>query len=185
MPEQVRHINRLVRVTDKSCIDNLRMDRNCFGRLYRLLRDVSGLIDQKFVTVEEQVAMFLGILSHHKKTRPEEIREDCNNQRWKWFEGCLGALDGTYINVRVRIGDAQRFIYVLPGWEGSAADSRILRDALSGPYGLKVPKGNYYLCDNGYANSEGFITPYKEPSTTWNKKRDDLAASMWATRHAY
>ena len=21
--------------------------------------------------------------------------------------------------------------------------------------------GNYYLCDNGYANSEGFLTPYK------------------------
>lgn len=21
--------------------------------------------------------------------------------------------------------------------------------------------GNYYLCDNGYANSEGFLTPYR------------------------
>ncbi|XP_042036983.1 putative nuclease HARBI1 [Salvia splendens] len=54
-----------------------------------------------------------------------------------------------------------RFVYVLPGWEGSAGDSRILRDAISRPFGLKVPKECYYLCDNAYSNSEGFITPYK------------------------
>ncbi|XP_042050714.1 protein ALP1-like isoform X2 [Salvia splendens] len=97
-------------------------------------------------------------------------------------QGCLGALDGTYINVRVLIADVPRyrnrkghittntlavcdpklrFIYLLPGWEGSAGDSRILRDAVSRPLGLKVPKGCYYLCDNGYPNAEGFLTPYK------------------------
>nr|XP_048322668.1 uncharacterized protein LOC112489630 isoform X3 [Ziziphus jujuba var. spinosa] len=31
------------------------------------------------------------------------------------------------------------FIFVLPGWEGSASDSRVLRDAISRPNGLKVP----------------------------------------------
>lgn len=45
------------------------MDINTFGRLCRVLRDKSGLIDQKFITVEEQVAMFLCVLSHHKNTR--------------------------------------------------------------------------------------------------------------------
>lgn len=35
-----------------------------------------------------------------------------------------------------------QFIYILPGWEGSAADGRVLRDALSRRRGLKVPKGN-------------------------------------------
>ena len=34
------------------------------------------------------------------------------------------------------------FIYVLPGWEGSAANSRALRVAISRPNGLKVPQGN-------------------------------------------
>ncbi|KAK6136630.1 hypothetical protein DH2020_029613 [Rehmannia glutinosa] len=53
------------------------------------------------------------------------------------------------------------FIYVLSGWEGSAADCRILRDAVTRPNGLKVPQGNFYLCDNGYTNGEGFLTPYK------------------------
>ena len=34
------------------------------------------------------------------------------------------------------------FIYALPGREGSAADSRVLRDAISRPNGLKVSQGN-------------------------------------------
>ncbi|KAG6413951.1 hypothetical protein SASPL_126667 [Salvia splendens] len=69
IPAHVKQLDRLVRLTDRSCVDNLRMDRNTFGRLCRILRDCAGLIDQKFVTVEEQVAMFLCVLSHHKKTR--------------------------------------------------------------------------------------------------------------------
>ena len=69
IPAHVRHLDRLVRVTDRACIDNLRMDRNTFGRLCRILRDRVGLIDQKLVTVEEQVSMFLCVLAHHKKSR--------------------------------------------------------------------------------------------------------------------
>ena len=34
-----------------------------------------------------------------------------------------------------------QFIYVLLGWEGSTSDSRVLRDAVSRPNGLKVPTG--------------------------------------------
>ncbi|KAL0385654.1 UNVERIFIED_CONTAM: hypothetical protein Sradi_2959700 [Sesamum radiatum] len=96
--------------------------------------------------------------------------------------GCLGVLDGTYIHVKVpeaekgrywnRKGDISvnvlgvcdrdmKFIYVLTGWEGSAADSRVLRDAINRHNGLKVPTGNYYLCDNGYTNGDGFLTPYR------------------------
>ncbi|CAL1380873.1 unnamed protein product [Linum trigynum] len=54
-----------------------------------------------------------------------------------------------------------RFTYVLPGWEGSASDSRVLRDALSRKNGLKVPKNKYYLMDGGYANGPGFLAPYR------------------------
>ncbi|XP_047979481.1 protein ALP1-like [Salvia hispanica] len=191
------------------------MDRNTFGRLCHILRDRVGLIDQR-VTVEEQVAMFLCVLAHHKKVpivgynfmrssqtvsryihivlrgvltlhnlflvKPVPIDDACSDRRWSWFKGCLGALDGTYINVYVPTADTPRyrnrkghittntlavcdpqlrFIYLLPGWEGSAGDSRILRDAITRPLGLKVPKGCYYLCDNAYPNAEGFLTPYK------------------------
>uniref|UniRef100_A0A3Q7G404 DDE Tnp4 domain-containing protein n=1 Tax=Solanum lycopersicum TaxID=4081 RepID=A0A3Q7G404_SOLLC len=76
---------------------------------------------------------------------PKPVLEDEIEDRWKWFEGCLGALDGTYIPIRVPIQHKPRyrtrkgeiatnvlgvcdrnlnFTYVLPGWEGSAADGR-------------------------------------------------------------
>ncbi|KAL0000657.1 hypothetical protein SO802_014438 [Lithocarpus litseifolius] len=114
--------------------------------------------------------------------KPEPISENCTDEIWKWFKNCLGALDGTYIPVNVSIEDRPRyrtrkneiatnvlgvcshdmqFIYLLPGWEGSAADSRVLRDAISRRNGLKVPQGYYYLCDAGYTNGEGFLAPYR------------------------
>lgn len=67
MPIQLKHLNRMIGESDADCIFNLRMDRNCFGRLCRLLRELGSLTDGKYVSVEEQVAMFLSILAHHKK----------------------------------------------------------------------------------------------------------------------
>lgn len=114
--------------------------------------------------------------------KPEPVPEDSTDSVWKWFKNCLGALDGTYIKVNVLAEDRPRyrtrkneiatnvlgvctqdlkFIYVLTGWEGSAADSRILRNAVFRTNGLKVPKGFYYLCDAGYTNGEGFLAPYR------------------------
>ncbi|KAL5568002.1 hypothetical protein UlMin_024577 [Ulmus minor] len=54
-----------------------------------------------------------------------------------------------------------QFIYVLPGWEGSTADSRVLRDALRRRNGLNVPHSYYYLVDAGYSNCNGFLAPYR------------------------
>ena len=81
----------------------------------------------------------------------------------------MGALDGTYIKVhvpemekpkyRTRKGEIatnvlgvcnqnMEFIFVLPGWEGSASNSRVLRDAMSRPNGVRVPTGKNYKCIN-------------------------------------
>ncbi|KAL0363853.1 UNVERIFIED_CONTAM: hypothetical protein Sangu_0482900 [Sesamum angustifolium] len=78
------------------------------------------------------------------------------------WQGCLGALDGTFIDVRVlehekghyrtRKGQVAvnvlgvcnpniQFILFLSGWEGSAIDNRVLRDAIHRPNGLRVPTG--------------------------------------------
>ncbi|XP_057779007.1 uncharacterized protein LOC130997608 [Salvia miltiorrhiza] len=220
------------------------MDRNTFGRLCTLLRELGGLTDGRYIKVEEQVAMFLSILAHHKKNRVVRfdfirsgqtvsrfvhlvlkaviklhevlfiklvpVPDDCADSRWRWFKGCLGALDGTYINVMVSNADKPRyrtrkgqistntlavcdrnmkFVYVLPGWEGSTADSRILRDALVRVNGLRVPKGNYCLADNGYANSEGFLTPYKGVRyhlKEWgpNTARPQNAMELFNLRHS-
>lgn len=67
IPTQVHHLNRIVHLSDAECIVNLRMDRNAFGRLCSLLKQLGGLNDGRYVTIEEQVALFLGILAHHKK----------------------------------------------------------------------------------------------------------------------
>ncbi|KAL1568239.1 hypothetical protein AAHA92_03632 [Salvia divinorum] len=147
--------------------------------------------------------------------KPEPIKDNCVDWRWKYFQGCLGALDGTFINVLVPNEDKprfrnrkgqittntlaacdryMRFTYVLPGWEGSAGDARVLRDAVNRPHGLRVPIGNYYLYDNGYANSQGWPEDVGtndetrdieyvdgiEATSTWNRFREDLANTMWA-----
>ncbi|KAL8456423.1 hypothetical protein ACS0TY_034580 [Phlomoides rotata] len=124
------------------------------------------------------------VLSLHSSflVMPTVVTDEEADPRWEKFPGCLGALDGTYIDVHVPTIDKGRymnrkgqcsvnvlgvcdrnmqFVYVLTGWEGSAANSRVLRDAVNRANGLKVPRGNYYLCDNGYPNCEGFLTPYK------------------------
>ena len=41
-----------------------------------------------------------------------------------------------------------KFTYVLPGWEGSASDSRILDSALSREDNLNVPQGIKFLYIN-------------------------------------
>ncbi|KAG8390739.1 hypothetical protein BUALT_Bualt01G0114900 [Buddleja alternifolia] len=136
----------LVSFNDETCIDNLRMSRNAFGRLCYILENVGGLENTKNVT------------------------------------GCLGALDDTYIPLRVAQKDKPRYrnrkgdvsvnvlavcdinmnyVYMLCGWEGSAADNRVLRDAITRENGFRVPDGNYYLCDSGYTNGDGFLAPYR------------------------
>uniref|UniRef100_A0A5B6Z2Q3 Uncharacterized protein n=1 Tax=Davidia involucrata TaxID=16924 RepID=A0A5B6Z2Q3_DAVIN len=73
--------------------------------------------------------------------------EGFEDEKWAWFQDCLGALDGTYVPATVPIQDQGTyrnrknfnatnvlgvcsrdlmFTYVLPGWEGSAADGRVL-----------------------------------------------------------
>ncbi|GJX42246.1 ALP1-like protein [Tanacetum coccineum] len=116
--------------------------------------------------------------------KPEPVPHNSTDQRWKWFKNCLGALDGTYIKCLVPPEDEPRyrtivnneiatnvlgacsqdmqFIFVLVGWEGSATDGRVLRDALLRPHGLKVPRPCYYLVDTGYTNGEGFLGPYRD-----------------------
>ncbi|KAL5541120.1 hypothetical protein UlMin_043406 [Ulmus minor] len=208
-------VHRLVYESDATSLDNLRMTRHAFTKLCTMLQTIGGLRGLNYLCVDEQVVMFLHILTHHVKNRvikfrflrfeqtasryfhnilhsiiylhrellkrPEPVHANSIDERWKWFKNCLGALYGTYISVRVPVFDKPRsrnrkghiatnvlgvcsqdmqFIYVLPGWKGSTANSRLLRDALRRRNGLNVPNGYYYLVDAGYTNCNGFLVPY-------------------------
>ncbi|WVZ78615.1 hypothetical protein U9M48_026298, partial [Paspalum notatum var. saurae] len=104
------------------------------------------------------------------------------NKFYPYFEGCIGALDGTHIracvsakmvdrfrgrksyptqNVLAVVDFDLRFTYVLAGWEGSAHDSFVLQDALSRTNGLKIPQEKFYLADAGYAARLGILLPYR------------------------
>ena len=121
-------------------------------------------------------------LSHEFIKLPTPSAEQPEDSRWKWFPDGLGALDGTHVDVRVSalkqgryrnrkqdvttnvLGVCDRnmeFLYVLAGWEGSASDSRVLRDAMSRQDAFRVPHGKYYLVDAGYTNGPGFFAPYR------------------------
>ncbi|KAG8387962.1 hypothetical protein BUALT_Bualt02G0075700 [Buddleja alternifolia] len=192
IPDQVSRIYRLTGNNDTDCLGNLRMDMGSFSRLCYLLHNVRGLSDSKHVKLEEKVCFFLTVLAHHKKNRivkfdhvrsghtvsiyfnaviisliklhpillvtPKPVNDECNVARWKHFKG------GISVNVRGVVDRNMDFVYMLPGWEGSAADGRVLRDAVNRPNGLKVPNGQYYLCDNGYMNCPGFLAPYQTTS---------------------
>lgn len=69
IPDQLKYLDRLLHVTDANCLHNLRMDRNTFGKLCRILAERGGLKIGKCLGIEEQVAIFVGVLAHHNKNR--------------------------------------------------------------------------------------------------------------------
>ena len=54
---------------DESCISQVRMNRLAFFKLCEMLENIKGLRPIKNMTIDEQVAMFLHIISHHLKNR--------------------------------------------------------------------------------------------------------------------
>ncbi|XP_047961410.1 uncharacterized protein LOC125206165 [Salvia hispanica] len=66
-------------------------------------------------------------------------------------KNCLGALDGTHVEVSVPLKDQGRY----RNRKGSAADSPVLRDALVRKDPFIVPK------DAGYTNGPSFLAPYR------------------------
>nr|KAJ0201138.1 hypothetical protein LSAT_V11C600312120 [Lactuca sativa] len=175
--------------SDTMCLSQLRMNRRCFARLCCMLETLGGLkatrymnnrvLTWRFHCSGETISRLVTRVCHE---RPDAITEDSTDQRWKWFKNYLGALDGTHIKRLVPLEDKPRyrtrendiatnvlevcpqdmqFIYVLPGWEGSVTDSRVLRNTLLRPNGLKIRRPGYYLVDVGYTNREGFLSPYR------------------------
>lgn len=92
----------------------------------------------------------------------------------------MGAIDGTHIacspsareraaardrkglltqNCLMACGFDLRFLYVLSGWEGSAADSLVFHDARQKSF--PVPEEKYYLADAGFPLCNQLLVPYR------------------------
>ena len=109
---------------------------------------------------------------------PDEIRD--SPDFWPYFRDCIGAIDGSHIptfvpelmrsrfqdrkgqvsqNVLAACSMNMEFLYMLPGWEGSTADSCVFDNARNEDF--RIPNGRYYLADAGYANCNALIVPYR------------------------
>ncbi|XP_054820822.1 uncharacterized protein LOC129319784 [Prosopis cineraria] len=146
------YLKRMISSSDVACYNLLRMHRSTFDKLCSMLTDVGGLKPCKNMLVDEQVAMFLHILAHHVKNRVIQHNFGRSGETIsRYFNSVLTSM--------MRLGD---MLLKKPEpvpedsnderWEGSAADGRVLRDAISRRNGLRVPQGYYYLVDAGYTN---------------------------------
>lgn len=128
----------------------------------RLIRSTYGWSLEPISRHFNEVLRGILSLSHEFIWLPDTSVVQPEDPKWKWFEDCLGALDGTHIDVHVPLADQGRyrnrkqqittnvlgvcdrqmkFLYVLAGWEGSASDSRVLRDAMTREDAFAVPNG--------------------------------------------
>ncbi|KAK2649059.1 hypothetical protein Ddye_016548 [Dipteronia dyeriana] len=63
-------------------------------------------------TISRYVHRVLKVLLHLEDVlfiKPTPVLDDCTNSMWRWFKGCLGAIDGTYIEVTVPESDKPRY----------------------------------------------------------------------------
>ncbi|KAM3325312.1 hypothetical protein P3S67_000437 [Capsicum chacoense] len=108
----------------------------------------------------------------------------CNERYLPFFKDCIGALNGTHVKARLPQGQEIPYIgrkgyltqnilvvvdfnmcftFALAGWEGSAHDNRIFREALRRQE-LNFPhplKNKYYLVDSGYSHTKEYMAPYR------------------------
>lgn len=102
-----------------------------------------------------------------------------NPKFFPFFEGALGAVDGTHIHCMPSAKERDlawnrkgfmsqnclavcsfdlHFLYFVAGWEGSTADATMFVD--SQVTDLPVPEGRYYLADAGFGSCSTLILPY-------------------------
>ena len=101
-----------------------------------------------------------------------------NPKFWPFFQGAIGAIDGSHIHLAcpssMRVACRNRkgflsqnclfccsfvmnFTYALTGWEGSVSDARLWENAK----GLHIPVGCFLLADAGFPHCQELLIPYR------------------------
>ncbi|KAI7999931.1 hypothetical protein LOK49_LG09G00838 [Camellia lanceoleosa] len=97
LQEQMDHINRLVRESDITYIEQFRMDRHCFMMLCHMVHTIGGLGHSKNVTLEEKMALFLYVLAHDLNVRKLKFDffrfEETDRAIGDFAEGLANAVD--------------------------------------------------------------------------------------------
>lgn len=112
---------------------------------------------------------------------PPATRISENSKYIPYFADCLGAIDGIYIYAYINIDNQARyrnrkrellhnvlavcnfdllFIYILPDWEESVYDGKVLADAITNKGFNQIP-GKYWLGDAGYRDTDYLMTPFR------------------------
>ncbi|MFQ6661098.1 hypothetical protein Gotur_029372 [Gossypium turneri] len=63
------YVKRLVYASDETSIEQVRMNRITFFKLCEMLQNLGELKSSRNMLIDEQVVMFLHIISHHLKNR--------------------------------------------------------------------------------------------------------------------
>ncbi|KAL0448550.1 UNVERIFIED_CONTAM: hypothetical protein Slati_1411400 [Sesamum latifolium] len=165
------------------------------------------IVEHGFITYGRTVSKhFHAVLNTISKmhdiflAKPPAITADYLDPRWRWFKvlWMKNSLTIEYPNTKkadIEYGKDRlqsilgvcnlnmQFLYVLSGCDGSAADSRVLRDAIHQPNGLQVLSELEILDPadrpdvNADPNVEYILTI--NVSTAWTTSRDELTFSMY------
>ncbi|XP_047335772.1 uncharacterized protein LOC124939334 [Impatiens glandulifera] len=116
------------------------------------LRVLGGIYIRSLETISRRFHEVLRLVLSLSKDfirLPNQVENvDENDHKWRRFKDCLGALDGTHVEMTIPHKDQGRyrnrkqqittnvlgvcdrkslkFLYVLSGWEGSSSDSKVL-----------------------------------------------------------
>ncbi|QHO09041.1 Dual specificity phosphatase domain protein [Arachis hypogaea] len=128
-------LERIIGEGDRNCIWELRMKTNAFANLCELLQVQVSLLEQvatfliilahhkenrslqvRFCRSGETVSKYFNKvlkaiirMQNLLFAKASPVEEDCIDPTWRKFKDCLGALDGTYIEVTVPESDKSRY----------------------------------------------------------------------------
>jgi hypothetical protein len=180
------------------------------GGSYRLIREHFQRSTRTISVVLKQVLLAVGVHLYREVVSLPDTSPSttCDEPH---FHLARGAIDGTHIPITVprriearfrnRKGTLTQnvlavtdfdcnFRFMWAGWEGSAHDARVARDAVLKGGLCAVESSSYYLADAGYGDMNGMLlTPYRRVRyhlNEWTRSgaRPENAKELFNLRHA-